>query len=245
MKKLKLISLNIEKSKHLPSVISFLKKEHADIVCLQEVMKKDLPLLAGAAGSHHRFIPMTRIPDGTGSKRSSILGIALFSKHSLTHAHHGYYYGRKRPIPTYTSSESSVHRALLWATITVQKHQYTIGTTHFTWTPHGLPNAKQRQDVKALIALTATLPSIMFCGDFNAPRGGEIFQTLAQHFVDHIPKKYHQSLDLRLHRNKNIHLMVDALFSTQDYHTRQVQLLKGVSDHKAIRAYLSRSQQVL
>ena len=78
------------------------------------------------------------------------------------------------------------------------------------------------------------------CGDFNAPRGGEIFSALATRWHDNIPGTYHTSLDLSLHKAGKVDgerlatLMVDGLFTTPGYRTSRVELVPGVSDHCAI-----------
>jgi endonuclease/exonuclease/phosphatase family metal-dependent hydrolase len=85
------------------------------------------------------------------------------------------------------------------------------------------------------------------CGDFNAPRGGEIFTTLASHYTDNIPSKYETSIHVALHRAGSVdgarlaHLMVDGLFTTSGYAASDVRLEFGVSDHAAIVATIALS----
>jgi exonuclease III len=42
---LKIICLNIEKNTHLNRVLSFFNRERPDVVLLQEVLERDIPLL--------------------------------------------------------------------------------------------------------------------------------------------------------------------------------------------------------
>ena len=51
--------------------------------------------------------------------------------------------------------------------------------THFTWTPNAEVNEMQRQDLPTLFASLDRVPEFILCGDFNAPRGKEIFDTIA------------------------------------------------------------------
>ena len=83
--------------------------------------------------------------------------------------------------------------------------------------------------------------SFVLTGDFNAPRGGEIFAELASRYKDNIPNHYQSSLDPDLHRVKNLKLMVDGLFSTPDYNLGEVRLINGVSDHLAVAAKVSKN----
>ena len=54
----KLISLNIEGIKHFDTVIPFLKKEKPDVICLQEVPKKDVEMLKQELSIKGEFFPM-------------------------------------------------------------------------------------------------------------------------------------------------------------------------------------------
>ena len=76
---------------------------------------------------------------------------------------------------------------------------------------------------------------IVFCGDFNAPRGGEVFSTLATVFTDNIPSSVTTTMDNALHRvgDKLRPLVVDGLF-TRGYKASNVRVVCGVSDHCAV-----------
>ena len=77
---------------------------------------------------------------------------------------------------------------------------------------------------------------LVLCGDFNAPRGGEIFTRLATQSRDNVPSHYVTSIDPKLHRAGPLQLMVDGLFSTDGYRLSEVVLHNGVSDHCTITA---------
>ena len=115
---------------------------------------------------------------------------------------------------------------------------FVVGTTHFTWSPDGIPDDFLRKDMKSLLAILQDIPEIVLCGDFNAPRGGEIFDALAQRYKDNIPLEYDTSIDVNLHRDgkkmADRSLMVDGLFTTSFYKCSNVRLVGGVSDHFAI-----------
>src|SRR3990167_4231527 len=55
---LKLISINIEGSKHLPEVIPFLRSERPDVVLMQEVFGPDLPLFEQQLPVIGKHVPM-------------------------------------------------------------------------------------------------------------------------------------------------------------------------------------------
>lgn len=125
---------------------------------------------------------------------------------------------------------------------------YRIGTTHFIWTPDGQPDEHQRQDLKSLFVALKAQDDMVFCGDFNAPRGGEIFSELAKRYTDNIPQHYTGSIDVSLHRAGQIdaerlgHLMVDGLFTTPGYVATDVRLQFGVSDHAAVVATITKTE---
>ena len=83
---------------------------------------------------------------------------------------------------------------------------------------------------------------MVLTGDFNAPRGGTIFDLLARTWQDCIPQDVTTSIDPVLHRAGALTLMVDGLFTTPHYHATEVQLHTGLSDHQAITASISRGQ---
>ena len=244
--RLKLISLNIEIDRHLNRVISFLRKEHPDVICLQEVLERDFPKLKSAISMEGEFGAVC-IPDiervessfedgGTLVINEELIqrgpeGIAFFTDLPISASHVDYYHGDGREIPRWSMGQN---RLLFSKTLAKGGKAYTIGATHFTWTPDGKASDEQRQDVKELLNILARFPDIVFCGDFNAPRGGEIWGKLAKNYHDNIPEEYHSSLDPKLHRAGHLDRMVDGLFSTTEYRVSDVRLVNGISDHKAV-----------
>ena len=108
---------------------------------------------------------------------------------------------------------------------------FRIGTTHFTWTPDAAPNQLQREDTTALLNTMKLVGHIVLMGDFNAPRGGEIFSIFANNFKDNVPVQYTSSIDGALHRAGELPHMVDGIFSTEEYIVSNVRMVCGISDH--------------
>lgn len=111
---------------------------------------------------------------------------------------------------------------------------FRIGTTHFTWTPDGEADEVQRTDIESLFAVLEKQGDIIFTGDFNAPRGKEIFSRLAERYHDNVPSEYTTSIDSTLHRAGDLPHMVDGIFSTSGYAVQNVRMVCGVSDHCAL-----------
>ena len=247
MNSVSLVSLNIERSKHLPLVEPFLRQADADVVCLQELMEYDIPLLEAAIGAECYFAPSSRHP---AEGKSGIIGLGMFSRLPVANKEQYYYVGSADEIRDFDMTDvvtkhASESRPLSRMDIEADGI-FRICTTHFTWTPDGQPDDFQREDMKKMLGILERLGSLAMCGDFNAPRGGEIFAELASRYHDNIPAEYMTSLDLTLHRvgdTKPHELedkMVDGLFTTPEYIAPDVKLVYGVSDHAAIVAALSK-----
>lgn len=229
----KLISINIEDEKHIERVLDFIHREKPDVLCLQEVLERDVPVFEKALDARGIFAPMGILPV---TDSQEIIGIGIFSSFPMSNVQSHYYakYGAKPPL-WHDEITDPINRVLLSAEITVDEVPYTIATTHFTWTPGGEINERQRRDLSAFLAIVSEYDKILFCGDMNAPRGKETFDAIAKRYQDHIPKRYLTSLDPELHRTKGEkHLMIDGLFGTPHYVTEDVRLQSGISDHMAI-----------
>lgn len=236
MAMLKLISVNIERSKHLDRVIPFLKQEDADVVCLQEVMEYDLPRFESALGMKSTFVGTTRL---SGEGTPGVVGIGMLSRLPIRSQAIHHYAGTPGVIidsdPTSVATRHETeNRAVLAYDVENAGERYRIATTHFTWTPDGAPNDFQRADMQGLLRILDGLEGFVLCGDFNAPRGGEMFALLASRYADNIPLEYTSSIDGLLHRAGPLPVMVDGLFTTPDYIASDVRLVSGVSDHCAI-----------
>ena len=95
----------------------------------------------------------------------------------------------------------------------------------------------------ALLNILRAFPKIVFCGDFNIPRGvNNLYKELKKRYKDAIPHSCVSSLDMNLHAmgknpvesRKMRKFMVDYIFLSKEYHAKNVCLKDGVSDHKAV-----------
>ncbi len=240
---LKLISVNIERTKHLGLVVPFLQSQRPDVCCLQELAEKDIPLFEKTLAAQCVFAPMTR--DLEGDKRITI-GVGIFSAFPIISSTVQYYRGDPSHVPDFdktteeTKSNTQNH-PLIFCDIEKDNSIFRIGTTHFTWTDGGQASDTQREDIKKLLTTLDSSGDFVLVGDFNAPRGGEIFGMLAERYTDNIPLHYTTSIDGTLHRAGAIPFMVDGIFSTPQYHVSDVELISGVSDHCAIVGVVSKT----
>jgi endonuclease/exonuclease/phosphatase family metal-dependent hydrolase len=239
---LSFVQLNIERNKHLERFIPFLQKEMSDVVCLQEVIESYIPQIEKGIGMKCcGFAPMTIWSDNdenTGIK----MGVAIFSNLPAKEVVMDYYVlnGKKSGEMTFfergPKQQETIQKVLLSCVFKKEGKEYRIGTTHFTWTPDGEADERQKRDVALFLSVLEKYPEVVFSGDLNAPRGKEIFETIAKKYHDNVPKDLVTSLDQDLHRVKGLMLMVDSLFSTPGYEVTNVRAVFGVSDHCALLA---------
>lgn len=241
---MKLISVNIAGHKFIDRVIPFLASAAADVICLQEVFERDFNVLKEKLNMSGDFVAMTLITEASQTLTGSvgILGIGVLTKLQARDAQKLYYYGDGENVPVKADNQKDIYRVLLHAILSKGAEKFAVGTTHFTWTPDGEADDLQREHLKGLLKILDTIPEIILCGDFNAPRRREIFSALAKRFRDNIPQEYETSLDGDLHyAGPQLKVMVDGLFTTPEYRAEKVELVNGVSDHCAIVANIYRA----
>jgi endonuclease/exonuclease/phosphatase family metal-dependent hydrolase len=233
---LTLACINVERSKHRSRVVTFLKAQSPDVVCLQEMMVDDVPSLCEDLGYAHRFyVPMCRFPEPEGPRTE---GVAILSRLPFVSAESVRYAGGGSGSDlldrsTEESRFATNRYSVAVVGVSVAGQMFSIGTTHFPWTDNARTAGFQRTACDGLLSALQDR-SLVLCGDFNAPRGKEIFTRLTGCWTDNIPLTYTSSLDPVLHRAGPLPLVVDAVFSTADYNVCDVVLHQGVSDHCAI-----------
>lgn len=241
---IKLISLNIERSKHLGTVLSFLEKQQPDVFCVQEILENDIARFVSVlGGAEYMFAPALRHME---TQDNPIVGEAVFSRPRIVRKDVQFYVGTADNIPEHKPSQETetghaANCALVTLVVEKEGDLFTVGTTHFTWSSHGGASMAQRINMKKLLGILGTYAEIVFTGDFNAPRGKEIFSMLADTYKDNVPTRYTTSIDGGLHRAGALNLMVDGLFSTPQYSVSDVRMVCGLSDHCALVATVSRS----
>ena len=235
-------SINIEFDRHYERVFPFVKNFGPDVLCLQEVLDADISLFEREFNMKCVFVPMVglrRIQNDLSSPMVNF-GIAIFSKIPIQGFQADYYGGNPDIVPQffeeYPVGMALINKVLLSASLLFEGVLYTFATTHFTWSNHGLVTDEQRTDLVKLFAILDTKSEFILSGDFNAPRGREIFTTIASRYKDNIPPEYTTSIDKNLHRAGDLGFMVDGLFTTPRYVATEVKLTDGVSDHMAITA---------
>jgi endonuclease/exonuclease/phosphatase family metal-dependent hydrolase len=236
---IKLISLNTEAGKHWERILPWVKKFQPDIICFQEVFEDDIEMLKQELGMDGIFAPLARItkPNRYELPPLGRWGMVVLTNLPFEDASYAYYKGSGDHIPEMVDGEpNSINRGLAMLRCDKDGLTYTVATTHFTWSTNGDTSEEQLHDFARLALLLEKVPEVILCGDFNAPRGRDVFNLLSERYTDNIPADVTSSLDEELHRVGYKQLMVDGLFTSPAYKAEDVEVVCGVSDHCGITA---------
>lgn len=232
---MKVVQLNVEGSKHLERWLPFLYAEEPDVVCLQEVFQSDLAHVGAQLGMQSVFAPMTehvRFPD---TDFYEVQGIGILARMPFLESAVRWYYGGTGAVPRHSLEDrDSVWQPLLSAMVHFDGVPYTFATTHFMKSWDGAPDAYQRKRLPMLLDILASHAHCVVTGDFNIPRGTDLYHVLARRYKDHVPPEYENSLDPILHRIPSLRYMIDYVWSTPEYCVRNVRMVCGLSDHCAL-----------
>lgn len=264
---IKIISLNIERDKHVSEVLRFIEAEKPEVVCLQEVLAGTFELLKKELGMYGIFDEQATFREGD---QTYIQGVAILSRSPITDEKKIQY---TEDVPNKEDYQFSLDhrpendkdkgdvnkqysRKLLVAKILKENKEFQIVTTHFTWGYYGYVDKERKEfvwnldeltinqqvaDAERLLAELNNLGELIFCVDSNAPRGYKVFDLFAEKLKDNIPQEYTTSIDGDIHRAGPLPLMVDGIFTTPKHNAKNVVLKKGISDHLAVVCEISNS----
>lgn len=232
---IKLVSLNIEGQKHIDKVREFLEREKPDIVCLMEVFEDTLDTVTKGF-EYSEFAPgyLADQDEELVIAGERVWGEVMMSHYPLQHVEKVYLGDHnKSNLP---KKENDNHTpVLIVADIEHANTTYRVATVHGTWTKGGLVTERQIKEMSKLIQ-TLKGQELVICGDFNVPRGNEVYELLSKVWTDNIPSTITTTIDPHLHyANKEqvgrLSLVVDYIFSTPSYRVSEVRVESGISDH--------------
>ncbi len=241
---LRLLTVNMEGSRHYERLIPFIEAENPDCLCLQE-MPSQFGYELFKRGYHVTFAPMLF---ACSLADDDMIGIGIASKRVLS-ANVRFYHGNSGAPLAYDSTRPGLtitHSVVETVVTDDAGHQYRIATTHLPVTKDGESDENQAAAVANLLGNLDTGNPHILCGDLNMPRGhNRHYPEFTARYTDAIPPTYQSSLDRSLHRhgnNPNLNrpifdqFMVDYVFTQSPYRANNVTLHFGVSDHAAITA---------
>lgn len=241
---IKIATINIEHGRHLPELFDFVKREQPDVLCMQEVFEVDVDAVKRATGMEGFFHPSCVAKKNYGypiDPRGAWGVLLMFKPSQLKILDENdskcacYYYvftdGR---VPEFTCP-TSPNKVVQVIKFIAQDQEYIIANTHFNWSANGRATKLQCRSFARLSRFLSKYPELILCGDFNAPRGGEIFSLFTQRFTDNIPPDITTTIDSSKHYSgKKLDLVVDNIFTTPGYKVSNVRVITGISDHCAV-----------
>jgi len=233
---LSFLTLNIERRKHLDLIKPFLRASLPDVMCFQEIFEDTFEELKTEFQLEGFFSGRATLKDEAGAE-----GIAILSKFPIKNSQEILYdqFSELSPEMAKFHLVRPIAKVLA-AEIEKDNETFHIATTHFTWSNHGETTEEQRVNVQALLRVTSPFRELILAGDFNAPRGKEIYATLSEHFQDNIPPFVETTIDGERHRAGQLQLMVDGVFS-RGYAVSNVEVRSGLSDHCGITATIEKT----
>lgn len=242
----RILSLNIEGDKHFDTVLPFLQAEKPDIMCLQEVFEADIPKFVEATGYSAAFVPIVEYtqPNQYDISPRGKWGVLTLTAEPTQDVQTSAYKGTLSQVPVFVDGQpNSANRAFLAVAVGPSAQPLWIVNTHFTWSGNGQANEDQRQDVVTLLSALQPYSPLVLCGDFNAPRGREIFSRLADRYIDHIPPEVTTTIDGQFHYAGQLELVVDGFFTTPQVTVESIAIQAGLSDHTATVATVHLNQK--
>jgi endonuclease/exonuclease/phosphatase family metal-dependent hydrolase len=249
---LKLLSVNIEGKKHLNKIVDLIERVQPDVICMQEVFEDTIEELNANFGGEVFFSPIVlKTKDGIDKTEEELargpfetvrFGTMILSRLPVSNATEDYYFGDREVLRMHRSGFYT-DIALVLSSVDAEKDGvlFRIATTHLCKSETGeVVSEFQRDSTHKLLDAMGKLGELIACGDFNAPRGKEIFSLINEKYTDNISPEYTTSLDPDLHRAGPLPYMVDGLFTTPAYKVTHMHFETGVSDHYAIVAEIER-----
>lgn len=234
MPKFSVLTINIEQKKHLDRLVPFLVQERPDIICLQEIYHDDFEVLKNKLsynGVHANRVEYYGTP--------GYEGMAVLTKFEIKSHKIIPYDNYTHLIPEFIGRlVTRPATALMALELEIENRNYWLGNTHFTWSFGGEITEEQRTNMRTLLKLIEQFPNLILCGDFNTPRGHELYDSLASQLQDNVPKQATSTIDGQYHRAGQLNLVVDGLFTSHQYQTLDSKLICGLSDHCGVFANL-------
>lgn len=235
---MKVVTINIEGTKHFDRWIPFVQQEDPDVLCLQEVYAVDLDRISTDIGMRYTFVPTLLINDFFEDvERHDVRdwGIAVFYKKLPRQVHAEYYTKdatKPGSLPLWNGRVGDIWKQA----VIVARFEggISVACTHFAWTKEGVATDYQRSYMRDLLHVLHRHQPIVFCGDLNAPRGRATWEMVEDHYEDNIPADTFSTLDPVLHKVPGLPYIVDGFFTSSELEVTDVRVVDGVSDHRAV-----------
>lgn len=230
-----ILTINIECDLHIDNILNFINYHKPDVIFFQEIFKDHIPFFEEKLQMRSIYAGLNFLQTKNSMHE---MGIAIFSHFEFSEMDLVYYRGNSLQLPILVEPKPNpikMARALLIAKFK-KIPNYRFINTHFTWSPNGTPSKEQYTDLNKLLKILKNYNEFILCGDFNAPRGTAIFDTLSLNYKDNLPADILTTLDRNLHVAGHLDLVVDGVFTTPGLDVSELKIFDGLSDHCAILA---------
>ena len=239
--KVSILQWNILYEENIKNIIAFLRKNKADIICLQE-LSLDSPIqnnidtpkyVAQALGYsyYYRRIPVY------ASKELKVLANGIFSRFPIASSRSDWI---QKPAQR-SSDYSYQHRAYVEVRLKVGKDILDVGTTHTSYTHHFINTARKRQEARKLIKLIENKRTkFILTGDLNSRPNSYTLKSLRKHFKHAGPAYSQKTFTTKYFTYKGfketgLNWRLDYVFTTEDVKVLNSKILKTkYSDHLPI-----------
>ncbi len=236
MSSIRFLQLNIEGNKHVERISKFLQMHEFDVIMLEEAPSDVVEQIARTFGYPYTVFTFFSHYDFIGQDA----GVSILSKYPFVESGSVPIIDSDEAYEMMTKHKPGYKFALTYALVDVPDMGHVrICATHL---PVYYPGHETSEfQIKASHKLHEILESynqFLLCGDFNAPRGYQVFDSFAVKYKDNIPKEILSTIDPTLHRVPDLQYVIDVAFITPRYHVRDVIIHEGLSDHKGVSGVL-------
>lgn len=224
-------------------ILKFIGRERPDVVLLQEVFEGSLERISNALGGQVVFSRRCRISLTDREEEAEGWGIAIGSTHQLFDIREDFYRGSREDSSglLLNGRGQPTTASMLQAKLEVGSARFNFGTTHFTWARGAEPSDEQLQDFERLAVILDQTPDLVLSGDWNAPRGYPIFDSIAKRYNDNIPPDVETTLDTTVRPEATWKYVIDGFFTSEHYTVGNVRMVQGLSDHQGVLAEVQKA----
>lgn len=167
---------NIWYKEDIRNIAEFLGEHRADVICLQELTIQDIPevghtpnFIAKQLGYHHFYKEID-----LGKDKIKIAN-GIFSKYPIVAANWQWI-----NEATGTGHYDDENRAYIEVTLDVNGEEFTVATTHMSYTNAFISTSRKQQETQRLIEILKNKHrNFVFTGDLNAAPGSPTIQAVS------------------------------------------------------------------
>jgi endonuclease/exonuclease/phosphatase (EEP) superfamily protein YafD len=259
---MKILHLNIERDKHLDKLVRLIERETPDVICLEEAIDIDIEKIAARFKYYFVHAPLVELHTG------GFEGSVIMSKFIILDIRRQHYGDNKTVAPRININKAGINHGnrpkdglmYLFTLLSIKIKDDTgqvwnVATTHCPAVEHTTPGLidhtfDEMKDVQKVVQdglylerlteMVRHLPTpLIFTADLNASRGEYAYNVLAHELVDIVPRKIDSTIDPKQHQPIDFKSVIDTIMVSNEIELKRIQVLEGVSNHKALLAELA------